>query len=426
MSTDYTRREFMTTPLTYLATAGLLGACTDVLNGGIPRAAESAPATKLIMRPLGKTGITLPIVSMGVMNAEAPGLIVRSYEVGIRHFDTAAGYQGGRNEEMVGQTIRQLGVRDKVVISTKAHVRGAGHGDPVNNKADLLKIFAGSLERLQMDHVDTLYLHAVGDAAPVGDAGVQEAITQLKKEGKIRWAGVSTHGGQAEVLNAVASSGFWDVALVGFNYTMAENQEMLDAMKLCAAKGIGLVAMKTQAGGHRPPHQEEAGSDTPSSIRQPAALKWVLQHPFVTTAIPGFTKFEQIDEVIPVASNLEYTPEERKFVSDRGIRASLEFCQQCRECVASCPNRADIPALMRTHMYAFQYGNLEHARFTLAEIPQDAGLDVCKSCPTCSAACSALPTARSTITSSTAVSAAWRAWWAATTSAPPTIAPTSP
>jgi predicted aldo/keto reductase-like oxidoreductase len=378
----------MTKHLTYLASAGLLGVGADALTRGTLRAADSAPASKLIMRPLGKTGISLPIVSMGVMNAEAPGLIVRSYEVGIRHFDTAAGYQGGRNEEMVGQTIRQLGVRDKVIISTKAHVRGAGQGDAAATKADMLKSFEGSLNRLQMDHVDILYLHAIGDAPPVDDAGVQAAVTQLKKEGKIRFAGVSTHGGQADVLNAVARGGFWDVALVGFNYTMSENQAMLDAMKLCASKGIGLVAMKTQAGGSKPPQQEMLGSGIQESVRQSAVLKWVLHHPFVTTAIPGFTKFEHIDMDIPVASNLAFTGDERKFLSNNAIKASLEFCQQCGECRGSCPNGVDVPTLMRSHMYVFQYANLDQARFALTQAPAHAGLEACRSCTDCSAACS--------------------------------------
>jgi hypothetical protein len=307
--------------------------------------------------------------------------------VGIRHFDTAAGYQGGRNEEMVGQTIRQLGVRDKVVISTKAHVRGAGRADAAENKAEMRRIFAGSLDRLQMDHVEILYLHAVNDAAPVNDPGVHEAITELKKEGKIRWAGVSTHQGQADVLNAMAAGGFWDVALVGFNYTMAENQALLDAMQLCAAKGIGLVAMKTQAGGSEPPHREVSSGLSPS-VRQSAVLKWVLHHPFVTTAIPGFTQFDQIDEDIPVASNLAYTAEERQFLANNALKASLEFCQQCGECRPSCPHGADIPTLMRSHMYALQYRNLDQARFALATVPAHAGLDACRACPTCSAACS--------------------------------------
>jgi predicted aldo/keto reductase-like oxidoreductase len=374
----------MTKPLTYLASAGLMGMSAE----GVLRAMDSASAPKLIMRPLGKTGISLPIVSMGVMNAEAPGLIVRSYEVGIRHFDTAAGYQGGRNEEMVGQAIRQMGVRDKVVISTKAHVRGVGQSDTATTKAELLKTFEGSLNRLQMDHVETLYFHGAKDGGPINDAGVQEAMTQLKKEGKIRFCGVSTHGGQADVLNAMAQSGLWDVALVAFNYTMAENQALLDAMQLCASKGIGIVVMKSQAGGSKPPKQEVLGTDIPSSVRQSAVLKWVLQHPFVTTAIPGFTKFEHIDEDIPVASNLAFTKDERNFLSNNAIKASLEFCQQCGDCVASCPNRVDIPTLMRSHMYAFQYQNLEHARFTLAEVAKGVGLDMCGSCTPCTAKCS--------------------------------------
>jgi len=374
-----------------LLKAGLIagaGIPLGLLDSRSLRAADSASAPKLLVRPLGKTGISLPIVSMGVMNAEAPGLIVRSWEVGIRHFDTAAVYQGGRNEEMVGQMIRQLGVRDKVVISTKAPIRGAGQRPPAETKADTLKSLDASLNRLQMDHVEILYLHGPNNALPVDDAGVQEAMTQLKKEGKIRWTGVSTHQGQAEVLNAVARSGFWDVALVGFNYTMSENQALLDAMKLCASKGIGIVAMKTQAGGSSPSRQEVFGSEIQKSVRQSAVLKWVLQHPFITTAVPGFTRFEHIDEDIPVASNLAFTDDERNFISNNAIKASLEFCQQCGHCVASCPNRVDIPTLMRSHMYAFQYHNLDHARFTLAEVPKGAGLDVCNSCVTCTANCS--------------------------------------
>jgi predicted aldo/keto reductase-like oxidoreductase len=107
-------------------------------------------------------------------------------------------------------------------------------------------------------------------------------------------AGVSTHEGQAEVLNAVARSGFWDVALVAFNYTMSENQSLIDAMKLCASKGIGIVAMKTQVGGSNPSLQEVLGSDLQASVRQSAVLKWVLQHPFVTTAIPGLNTSTKI------------------------------------------------------------------------------------------------------------------------------------
>jgi uncharacterized protein len=384
---DYSRREFMTKPVTYLASATLLGVAGEMLSGNLLNAAEAKPTARLIQRPLGKTGITVPIVSMGVMNADSPGLIARSYDVGIRHFDTAAGYQGGRNETMVGDMIKQLKARDKVIIATKAGARGIGRRDTAEVAADFLRIFEGSLKRLQMEYVDILYIHGVGTGQEVEDKGMQEAMVQLKKEKKIRFAGVSTHGNQAEVLNAVANGGFYDVVLVGFNYTMSNNKAMLDALKLCASKGVGLIAMKTQTGGSRRQRFEDPTKPAPPPVNQTAALKWVLQHPFIATAIPGYTKFEQIDEDIPVASNLELNDTEKEFLSNTTLKASLEFCQQCGVCRGTCPKGVEIPSLMRTHMYAFQYGNMDQARYTLAEVPRNAGLDVCRLCQTCDASC---------------------------------------
>jgi len=112
-----------------LAATPLLGS-SNLLFGQSEKTAPAAPkaegSAKPIYRALGRTGISLPIVSMGVMNADVPGLIPRSYELGIRHFDTAAFYQQGRNEEMVGRMIKEMGVRDKVIISTKVLRPGWG------------------------------------------------------------------------------------------------------------------------------------------------------------------------------------------------------------------------------------------------------------------------------------------------------------
>ena len=110
---EWNRREFIVKPLVWAGAAGVLGKTQMLLAG------TTGEAGPLLQRTLGKTGITLPIVSMGVMNADVPGLLRRSYELGIRHFDTAAVYQEGRNEEMVGRVIKEMGVRDHVIISTK-------------------------------------------------------------------------------------------------------------------------------------------------------------------------------------------------------------------------------------------------------------------------------------------------------------------
>ena len=112
---NWNRREFIVKPILWAGTASVL-ARTDLLLAS-PGSEISVPP--VLRRTLGKTGLTLPVVSMGVMNADIPGLLRRGYELGIRHLDTAAVYQNGRNEEMVGQVIKEMGVRDKVVISTK-------------------------------------------------------------------------------------------------------------------------------------------------------------------------------------------------------------------------------------------------------------------------------------------------------------------
>src|SRR5512140_2312326 len=109
MSGKQDRREFLVKTAQWAAGAGLLSGVTPPL---LARPQASQGEAKILTRTLGKTGISLPIVSMGVMNADVPGLVRRAYDVGMRHFDTAAVYQQGRNEEMLGRMIKEMGVRD--------------------------------------------------------------------------------------------------------------------------------------------------------------------------------------------------------------------------------------------------------------------------------------------------------------------------
>ena len=74
----------MVGPIVMAGTASVLGRTDALLTKLL---GDSGP---LIQRTLGKTGLTMPVVSMGVMNADIPGLLRRSYELGIRHFDTAS------------------------------------------------------------------------------------------------------------------------------------------------------------------------------------------------------------------------------------------------------------------------------------------------------------------------------------------------
>ena len=375
---EWNRREFIVKPIVWAGTASVLGRAELLLaspgNQTVP---------PILQRTLGKTGLTLPVVSMGVMNADIPGLLRRGYELGIRHFDTAAGYQQGRNEEMVGQVIKELGVRDKVTISTKQPSRGHSEST-LQSKKRFIEGVESSLRRLQMDHVDILYHHAVDSVEDARADGPLEALQALKKDGKTRFVGISTHKTE-EVIPEAVRLHFFDVALVTLNYTMAHNAGILGTIEQAAKSGIGIVAMKTQAGGTVRPDAKLPKQLPPAS--QTALLKWVLNHDFVTTAIPGFSTYEHLEQDFTVARNLAYNGEEEKFLADKSFISEAEFCQQCARCTTDCPKQADIPALMRSHMYAVQYRNAAMARELLASVAPGRGLDACHTCESCLAIC---------------------------------------
>ena len=386
-NSDFTRRKFLSTTAVGLASAGILNLAPAGTLAQAEGEETEAGAGKVIYRKLGRTGLDVPIVSMGVMNAGQPEIVAASYEAGIRHFDTAAYYQFGRNEQMLGSVINRLGVRDEVIIGTKVFTARQREGlVPSEVTGKLVDACDASLRRLGMDYVDILYIHSVSDPETVADKNLIEGLKELKRQKKIRFAGVATHTRMDEVISEAARGGFYDVVLTAINFTMADDTALMSAIKIAADAGVGIVAMKTLAGGSRWPNPQSRKDYTSSTIAT-AAIKWVMRNENIATCIPGFNNFEHMKEDFSVASGLAFTAQENKFLSDNSIKLGMGFCRQCRKCLASCPDGVEVPTLMRTHMYAAQYANFQQARATLDEIPAGNGLKVCTDCSNCQAKC---------------------------------------
>jgi len=386
----FSRRNFLYSSFAGIAALGLrnLTARNPSFRNRDPSFLELK--NNIIYRKLGSTGLILPVVNMGVMNALGPALVRRAYELGVRHFDTAAWYQQGRNEEMIGNVIRELKVRDNVIIGTKIYVPHQQRNMTSTQAKDTyLTIAEESLKRLQTDYIDILYSHDVSTLEWLNNPGILEALQILKKEGKARFIGFSTHQNMAECINEAVRTGFYDIILTAFNYAMVDDENLINALKNADSNGIGLMAMKTQCSQYwyREYVPEGKREYYKGRILQTAVLKWVLRHDFITTAIPGCTTFKQIEDDMAVARDLDYTPEEKQFLEDRNVKDSLGYCQQCSRCLPTCPNGVDIPALMRTHMYAACYSNFYQARDTLDEIPRGKSIQICRSCMTCVARC---------------------------------------
>jgi predicted aldo/keto reductase-like oxidoreductase len=386
------RREFLIKTIGGTAAAGLLGKTGLKLHAQETKDTQFLKGTPL-MRTLGRTGLNIPVVSMGVMNADNPALVKRSFEMGIRHFDTAWGYQKGRNEEMVGSVFKELKARDQVIIATKVPPGQPEIMDQMGDKLveeEFLARLDQSLARLQTDHVDILYIHNISDPLMLKRTGLLAAVDKARKMKKTRFVGFSTHRNMAECLEAAVPMGNFDVILTSINYSMYDDKALLEAMNKAVKAGIGLVAMKTQCkqAWYREAMPDGIKKFYEGTIWHGALLKWALRLESVTTAIPGYTTFEQLEADWPVALSLDYTPDEVKFLADRDVRLAMNHvCRQCGGCSGSCPQGVDVPALVRAHMYAADYGNFHEMRRTLDEMPVARGLRACVACGECRAAC---------------------------------------
>ena len=191
MST-FNRRNFLK--------SSLFGASGMLVSGSVSTAA-SGTGGEVITRTLGKTGIEVPVLSMGVMRADTPNIVKAAYDSGIKLFDTAHGYQRGKNEEMLGEFFKDR-PRDSFIIGTKAIPPGidrkTGKLGPEFTKEEFKEMAETSLKRLQMDQVDIFYHHLASSRETLLNEGILDVLKELKQEGKAKHLGVSTHKNQAE------------------------------------------------------------------------------------------------------------------------------------------------------------------------------------------------------------------------------------
>ena len=356
------RRAFLKRSLVGLAGAG--AAAVPLAPGA--RAQAKAPAKgPVITRTLGRTGIVLPVVSMGVMNADNDALVRGALEAGMVHLDTAHGYQRGRNEEMIGRVLKGR-PRDSFVIATK-----------VWEDAKFSSLLDLSLKRLGLDHVDIIYDHGLASRESVLKDINLKNVEEAKKSGKARFVGVSTHKNEAEVVRACAEAKVYDVVLTAYNFRQEGVADLQKAIHEAVAAGVGIVAMKTQAGAFWDKERQHP-------INMTAALKWALGNPDITTAIPGFTTFDQLATDAAVLRDITLTEAERKDLHLEVQTGGL-YCQQCGSCQPQCPKGLPIPELMRGYMYAYGYRNLEVAHETVASL--GLGGNPCGDCQECAVSC---------------------------------------
>ncbi|MFB3828334.1 MAG: aldo/keto reductase [Bryobacteraceae bacterium] len=331
------------------------------------------PADALSYRVLGKTGLKVTTVGFGCMITSDGSVIERAADMGINYFDTARGYSQGNNERMVGAALKSK--RKNLILSTKSHGR---------TKQDALAELDKSLSELGTDYVDIWYLHALSRGSDITEELV-DAQQTAKKAGKIRFAGVSTHGGQPDVIAALVKNPNMDVVLAAYNFTM--DQQVKDAVASAAAAGKGVVAMKVMAGGFR---RLKPGNKFYNTLKKDgamvAALKWVINDRNVHTTVPSITDVDQLEDNFKCMQS-KFSEQDQQILARHLEFLRPLYCRMCGACDGKCPKGVPVADVLRFLTYAEGYGQFGLGRERFLELPGEVANVRCKDCSECAIQC---------------------------------------
>lgn len=369
------RRSFIKSSLMAATVAPAVGAGIISNNNS-----ETRLENKIVYRTLGKTGLKVPVISMGAGDTTNPKLVEAALNEGIKLFATSQYYYNGGNETMIGGVIKGR-KRDSFLIATSAMPDGMDHKTGMfaaDAKAnEFIKKVEGSLQRLGLDYVDILFLPFAAKRESVFFEPYLKAMENFKKQGKARFLGIATHSWEHEAIRAAVDTKVYDIVMTAYNFRKANGTEIKDAVDYAAKAGLGIIAMKTMAGSYW-------DKERTKPINASAALKWVLQNENIHTIVPGFTTFDQLTLNMGLMKDLTLTADEKNSLVAYNNQPADVYCQQCGQCVPQCPKSLDIPTIMRSYMYAYGYKNLHHAQQTL-NISESAP---CNACDVCNVKCS--------------------------------------
>lgn len=293
--------------------------------------------------PLGRSGLYVSELCLGTMTFggnegmwgqigklqqdEADALVRAAIDAGVNFIDTANVYAEGRSEQILGQSLRNLGIaRDEVVIATKVFGRvGTGPNGAGASRYHILDQAKASLKRLQLDHIDLYQIHGFDTSTPMEET--LEALDILVRHGHIRYIGLSNWAAWqvAKAAGIAAHRNLAPIVSLQAYYTLAGRDLEREIVPMLKSEGVGLMVWSPLAGGFLsgkydrnneggadgrratfdfPPVNKERGYAVIDAMREVAsekgctvaqvALAWLLHQPIVTSVIVGAKRPDQL------------------------------------------------------------------------------------------------------------------------------------
>jgi predicted aldo/keto reductase-like oxidoreductase len=340
-------------------------------------------------RSIGKTGLKMSDISFGAGKLSAASMVLRAVDSGINYFDTAPDY--GQSEKTIGEAMPKI-PRDKVIITSKLcnPQPYPGHLSLGTKKKDYIASVEGSLSRMKTDYLDFCFVHAIGEMSKdleaekkrLLDDELFEAAAEMKKAGKIRFLGTSSHGpnNMEELLMVAVKSGRFDVIQPSFNFM--KFPKLPDVVKEAHKSGVGVIAMKTLAGAKDMNVAEQKGEEFSH-----AAFKWVLKHAEISGLIITMKTAADL-ELYLKASGAAFSSADQEILDRYARMYSREYCRTgCGDCESSCPRGVEIASVMRYRMYFMDYGMEKRAMESYALLKHDASACIGCTNANCTGSC---------------------------------------
>lgn len=240
-------------------------------------------------------------------------MIHHAIDVGFALLDNSWDYNEGESERRVGQALSVGGYRDHVLVMTKVDSRSYD---------GLMRQFAESLERLQLDGIDLLQLHEVIRPTDAEDAvakGALKALKELRDQGVVKHIGLTGHKDPRYLIDAVDRAAAEGVELetcqmpINAADTRATSFREI-ALPACKQRGIEVLGMKPLGGG------DFVGR---AGVHAPDLLRWALSQP-ISVCITGCESIEQVDQAASVLQDFTVMGEPEQADLERRLAALID------------------------------------------------------------------------------------------------------
>ena len=368
--TDLTRREFVTT--VGLAGLAVAGAGVTGALAAPEKPAAAVPAQTVPKRKLGKTGVEVSILNLGGMfdTINNQLLLKQAIKWGVTYWDTAESYGNGMSEEGMGRFFaRNPEARKEVFLVTKLQTKGGNFTERLDK----------CLKRLQTPYADLFFIHSLTKIDELTPA-IKDWAAEMKKAGKFKFFGFSTHTNMEDCLLGAAKLDWVDAVMTTYNFQVMNNPKMKEALSACEKAGVGLVAMKSQAG--RPGKHEIGGEVKQEMVAgflkkgftdKQAKLKIIWENPQIASLCSQMPNLTILQANVAAARDLtKLSREDLESLRQYALEAKAHYCAGCGSiCQEAVAGAVPVNEVMRSLMYYRYYGEPELARMTFAGLPEE-------------------------------------------------------